>query len=90
MENISKLEATHALKILIILHTEGKMVKGDLASKVAKGTVAVQARIEDLVELGLVTETKESRKPFRKYIELTSKGKEVADHLCLILNIISS
>jgi len=85
--NVSVLEETHALKILLILSTRGKMVKGELAASVAKGTVAVQSRIESLVSEGLVTETQEKMKPFRKYIELTEKGKKISDFLADIEKI---
>jgi DNA-binding HxlR family transcriptional regulator len=81
---ISVLEETHALKILLILSTERKMVKGELAARVAKGTVAVQSRIESLISEGLITETQERTKPFRKYIELTKKGMDVSVQVAAI------
>ncbi|NLI74185.1 MAG: hypothetical protein GX369_05395 [Euryarchaeota archaeon] len=79
-----RLEATHAIKILIILYFEGKMIKGVLASYVAKGTVSVQSRVDELLQLDLVTEEQEQQRPFRKFIELTPKGRAVAEHLAAI------
>lgn len=82
------LEATHAIKILIILLREGKMIKGVLASYVAKGTVSVQSRVEELIQLGLVIEEREQQRPFRKFVELTPKGRAVAEKLAEIEEIL--
>ena len=87
---VSALEETHALKILLILNFEGKMVKGDLAACVAKGTVAVQSRVESLLAEGLITETLEKTKPFRKYIELTERGRKISNHLIEIENLMNT
>jgi len=81
---VSVLEEVHALKILLILNSEGRMVKGDLAARIAKGTVAVQSRIESLISEGLITETQEKTRPFRKFIDLTKKGKEVSSHIAAV------
>ena len=81
MSGIDVLENTHAIRILLVLRDNGSMVKGDLARSIAKGTATVQSRVADLVDSGLVTETRETTKPFRIYVELTPKGREVADLL---------
>ncbi|MBR6037574.1 MAG: winged helix-turn-helix transcriptional regulator [Candidatus Methanomethylophilaceae archaeon] len=82
MSGIDVLETTHAIRILLVLRDNGSMVKGDLARAIAKGTATVQSRVADLVDSGLVTETRETTKPFRIYVELTPKGREIADLLC--------
>ena len=87
---VSVLEETHSLKILLILGANGRMVKGELAARVAKGTVSVQSRIESLVAEGLVTETQEKTKPFRKYIELTEKGERASEHIAEIEKIMGN
>ncbi len=81
MSGIDVLESTHAIRILLVLRDNGSMVKGDLARSIAKGTATVQSRVADLVDSGLVTETREMAKPFRIYVDLTPKGREVADLL---------
>ena len=81
MSGIDVLVNTHAIRILLVLRDKGSMVKGNLARAIAKGTATVQARVADLVDSGLVTETRETTKPFRIYVELTPKGREVADLL---------
>ncbi len=77
----SVFENTHAIKIILILRNEGPMVKGELASKIAKGTSTVQARIADLIEMGLLTEKREPVKPFKKIVELTPKGRAASNLL---------
>ena len=77
---IEVLEKKHAMKLLLIL-MDGDLMKGELASHVTVGTASVQARVADLVEAGLLTETSENVKPFRKMIGLTDKGREVAESI---------
>lgn len=76
----SVFENTHAIKIILILRNEGPMVN-ELASKIAKGTSTVQARIADLIEMGLLTEKREPVKPFKKIVELTPKGRAASNLL---------
>ena len=72
----SILENTHTVKILMILNENGKMMKGDLARSIAKGTSTVQARVAELVEAGLLTETRE-----KVFVSLTPEGENVANML---------
>ncbi|KQM12274.1 hypothetical protein AOA80_03575 [Methanomassiliicoccales archaeon RumEn M1] len=64
------------------------MIKGVLASYVAKGTVSVQSRVDELVKLGLITEEREDTRPFRKFVQLTPKGRQVAEKLAEIEGIL--
>ncbi len=64
------------------------MIKGVLASYVAKGTVSVQSRVDELVKLGLITEEREDTRPFRKIVQLTDKGRQVAEKLAEIEGIL--
>ncbi len=80
----SILESTHTVKILMILNENKKMMKGDLARSIAKGTSTVQARVAELVEAGLVTETREKVKPFKIFVSLTPMGENVASMLLAI------
>ncbi len=77
----SILENTHTVKILMILNENGQMMKGDLARSIAKGTSTVQARVEELVEAGLVVEVHEKVKPFKIFVSLTPEGENVANML---------
>ena len=77
----SILENTHTVKILMILNENGKMMKGDLARSIAKGTSTVQARVAELVDAGLLTETRETVKPFKIFVSLTPEGENIANML---------
>lgn len=83
LEKLEILEQKHALKVLIILR-EKEMFKGELASKITIGTASIQARVQDLVELGLIQEEPQPVKPFKKILSLTPKGREIADLVALI------
>jgi len=71
------LEQKHALKVLVLLSGK-EMFKGELASKITIGTASIQARVQDLINLGLIREEHQSVKPFKKYLSLTEKGEEIA------------
>ena len=65
------------MKVLLHLQ-EGDMYKGELSSKITIGTAAIQSRIDDLIDLGLVNETPQTIKPFKKILSLTEKGQKIA------------
>ncbi len=79
------LEERLAISVLLALYSEGKPVqKGILVSMLAKAAATVNYRVTELLEAGLVTETKEDKRPFRKFVELTPRGRHVAEHLAAI------
>lgn len=78
LQRLEILEQKHALKVLVLLR-EKDMFKGELASKIIIGTASIQARVQDLVELGLISEEPQPVKPFKKILSLTEKGREIAD-----------
>ncbi|MBQ3685204.1 MAG: winged helix-turn-helix transcriptional regulator [Candidatus Methanomethylophilaceae archaeon] len=80
----SVLENKYAISILLQLKDVDYLVKGDLARNLAKGSSTVQARISELVAAGLVTEKRESTKPFKIFVSLTPRGKTVANMLFAI------
>lgn len=82
------LEQKHSLKVLVILDDHGPMYKGELASKITVGTATVQARVQDLIDRGLVLEEPQPVKPFKKIISLTENGKTVATHLKAIESLL--
>jgi DNA-binding HxlR family transcriptional regulator len=79
--DLTVLENTHAITIMLILAREGSMYKGMLYQKISKNTASVQRRIDSLVMAGLVTETETKEHPFPRIIDLTPLGREVAEHL---------
>ena len=74
--------------ILTLLKQNESIVKGILASKIAKSAGTVIDRIDELQTMGLVIETKEDKRPFRKFVELTPKGREVAERLAEIEDLL--
>ena len=85
--DLTVLENTHAITILLILRREGPMQKGMLYQKISKNTASVQRRIDSLVMAGLVTETETKEHPFPRIIDLTPLGREVAEHLQAIVEL---
>lgn len=79
--DLTVLENTHAITIMLILAREGSMYKGMLYQKISKNTASVQRRIDSLVKAGLVTETETKEHPFPRIIDLTPLGREVAERL---------
>jgi DNA-binding MarR family transcriptional regulator len=85
------LEERLAIGVLLTLYREGKpMQKGVLVSKLAKAATTVNYRVSELLGAGLITEVQEETRPFRKFVELTPRGKKVAKHLAAIEDILES
>jgi DNA-binding MarR family transcriptional regulator len=89
MYNSQVLEERLAVGVLLTLYRENKpMQKGILVSKLAKAAATVNYRVAELLVAGLITEVQEEARPFRKFIELTPRGKQVAKHLAAIEEIL--
>ena len=85
------LEGRLAVKILLVLREEKEpIIKGNLLPKVTKGTGTAMSRIKELHEAGLIIEEQEQQRPFRKFIDLTPKGRQVAEHLAAIEGILQT
>ncbi len=83
------LEERLSIAVLLTLANEKEpIIKGVLASKLAKSAGTVIDRVIELQEVGLVIEIQEDKRPFRKFVELTPKGQAVAEHLQAIEEIL--
>ena len=83
------MEERLSIAVLLTLAEEKEpIVKGVLASKIARSAGTVIDRVNELLEAGLVTESKEETRPFRKFVELTPRGRTVAEHLAAIEEIL--
>ena len=83
------LEDRHAVSILItLLEAKEPYIKGVLTSVLSTGSRTVPDRIKGLQDAGLVIEEQEQQRPFRKFVELTPKGRAVAEHLAAIEGIL--
>jgi DNA-binding PadR family transcriptional regulator len=67
--------------LLTLAQEEEPIIKGVLASKIARSAGTIIDRIDELQDAGLLTEIREDVRPFRKFVELTPLGREVAEKL---------
>jgi DNA-binding HxlR family transcriptional regulator len=78
---LSALEDTYALRILVFLFENGPTFKTVLYSSVSNTVDAPKKRVETLVEIGLLSEDVSRYPPYTKTIDLTSKGRIIAEML---------
>lgn len=78
---IDLLEERHAIRVLLFLHAKREISRGSLYKELNKGIRVVLDRVNSLRDMGLIRETVQPVKPFTKMLELTEKGKRVAEHL---------
>jgi DNA-binding HxlR family transcriptional regulator len=88
MLNVSMLEQAHALKILIILATEGPMSRSVLYGQVISSNRTMKDRVNELMALGLVEDVLIDERPYRA-LQLTERGREVAEHVAAIERILT-
>jgi DNA-binding HxlR family transcriptional regulator len=88
MLNVSTLEQAHALKILIILATEGPMSRSVLYGQVISSNRTMMDRVNELMALGLVEDVLIDERPYRA-LQLTERGREVAEHVAAIERVLT-
>ncbi len=88
MLNVSTLEQAHALKILIILATEGPMSRSVLYGRVISSNRTMKDRVNELMALGLLEDVLIDERPYRA-LQLTERGREVAEHVAAIERILT-
>jgi DNA-binding HxlR family transcriptional regulator len=88
-DKLAHLEQRHALKLLSCLYCNGKYQRSNLYNAISKTTTAPMKRVNELIALGLIKETVTGSAPFTKQVELTEKGKLVAEHIVEIEKILS-
>jgi DNA-binding HxlR family transcriptional regulator len=77
----SILERPYAIAILVTIEKEGPHLKSVLYSRVSKSTNAPRNRVNELVDAGLLTEEISEYPPLSKTIDLTPKGRKIAEKL---------
>ena len=82
------IENIYSLRILALLFREGSMFRSIIYNRVSKSTNAPKARIDSLLEAGLLTEDVSQFPPLSKRIGLTDKGRRVAEHVAAIEQIL--
>ncbi|NLI74184.1 MAG: MarR family transcriptional regulator [Euryarchaeota archaeon] len=81
-------EDTQAIGIMLVILKEERIFITELSSKLAKGAGTTINRVRSLVAEDLIVEDREVKFPRRKYLELTPKGRAVAEHLAAIEGIL--
>ena len=84
------LEAAHTASILILLNDHGKIMKTVAWSQVSNGRQGLTDRFNYLEKLGLIEVDKTLRSGSGHWVSLTDKGKEIAEHLIAIEQILES
>jgi len=87
--NISILESVYAMRILMVLLKEGPTFRSILYQRVSRSTNSPKARVDELLEAGLLTEEVSQFPPLSKRIGLTEKGRRVAEHVVTIEEIMN-
>jgi len=78
-----------ALQILLYLRDKKVATRTDLRENISSSLDAMYSAIPILIDLGLVRQRKQSERfPFQVEIELTDKGRRVAEHLAEIEKIL--
>ena len=75
------LERTHAVTILLVLLRDGEMNKSILTSKITTNNQSIKSRVDELIRSVLISETVADKHPYPHSIDLTPLGREVAEHL---------
>ncbi len=88
-EKLATLEERHALRLLFCLYNNGRSQRSSLYNAISNTTTAPMKRVNELIELGLIKETKMENAPFAKHVELTKEGERVAKHIVEINQILT-
>ena len=91
---IHPLEGAHAMDLLLVLYEQTNKGKGPPMQKmilnhfITRSSGAIKDRIDELEGLGLITEELPSKPTLPHQISLTPRGREVAEHLAAIKDIL--
>lgn len=76
------LEKKYAIDVLLLLLNRGPLPKQDLYQILTTNTAPVEDRVNELKDLGLITETSVKRERWRyKQVELTDRGRRLSEAL---------
>jgi DNA-binding HxlR family transcriptional regulator len=82
---IYSLERTHAIRVLLTLRDAEiggrRLNKKILTQLITTSTQGVKSRVDELSAAGLVTVEQDTAHPFPQWVSLTPLGREVAEHL---------
>jgi DNA-binding HxlR family transcriptional regulator len=87
---IEVLEERYMMQILLALSEQPEVYRGQLYSTLSTGSKTVADKINKLKKLGLVSERVEGKKPIRRYLFLTERGKRIAEALMALERMIGT
>ncbi len=85
---VGGLESSHGLKVILALYREGTTARSALYAMISSANRTVADRIKELVDLELVEEVQIDKPPYRA-LQLTKKGKDVAEHIEAVERILN-
>ena len=85
---IKVLEQTSAPRILLYLLGQERAMRKELRDRINASQPAIYRAIRLLIDAGLAMEVKEDRFPYRIWLELTDKGRRVAELLSQIEEVL--
>lgn len=83
------LEDYHSMKVLLLLYEKGKSMRSIVYASIPSSSNTLKLRLDNLLQNGLIQEKEEQFPPKRKWVELTEKGKRVAEHLLEIEKVLT-
>ena len=87
---IKVLEQTSAPRILLYLLGQRRAMRKELRDRINASQPAIYRAIAVLLESGLAREVKEDHFPYRIWLELTDKGRKVAELLSQIEEVLQN
>lgn len=87
--SVKVLEQTAAVRLLLLLARKGKMSMIEIRNSLEASNVAIYNAIKKLREAGLIDDKHEDRFPYRRLVELTPLGREVAELLARIEELLA-
>ncbi len=89
MYKAQSLEDTQMIGILLVLLKQGPIPTTVLSGMLAKGSGTTINKLGKLIDQGLVKDRREDAFPRRRILELTDRGRRVAEHLKAIDDILN-
>jgi DNA-binding HxlR family transcriptional regulator len=89
-EFLKQIQDGYSVRILIYLLESGKSNRTSLYRLAANSANTAIRKLEVLINFGLVSEVEEPLPPKRKWVELTPKGRQVAEKLAEIEKILGN
>ena len=84
-----RVDDDHSIRIIFYLHEHGSSIRSAVYAYASNSPAVAKKRIDDMIEAGIIIEKEEQFPPKRKWLTLTKKGEEVAEHLLAIERILS-